>query len=146
MKCPNFLVCGNIVPEWLLRCKGGHCVQCDMSFGKVLEFSAEDEECPVCLETKPLVKLLKCEHKMCVTCFKRCWDGPEKPDYPPFPYPDREDEYEMAGKYDPILFDPLVLEYNWTCNRIDDEWETKYAQEKSLRQCPLCRKAMLVYG
>jgi hypothetical protein len=145
-KCPNFLVCENIVPEWLLLCKGGHCLQCDTAFGRVLTFSTEDAECPVCLETKPTVKLLNCEHMMCFSCFKRCWDGPPEPPQPAFPYPELEDEFDEYPTSHPLIFDPRVIQWH----RDMDAWEkrrnTAYERERSLRQCPLCRKTMLVYG
>jgi hypothetical protein len=145
-KCPNFLVCENIVPEWLLLCKGGHCLKCDMAFGKVLTFSTEDEECPVCLETKPTVKLLNCDHTMCFSCFKRCWDGPPEPPQPPFPYPEFEDEFEEDVMNHPLNFDPRVIKWY----RDMDAWEQRrsaaYEMERSNRQCPLCRKAFLLHG
>lgn len=145
-KCPNFLVCGSIDPEWLLRCKRGTCVHCDMSFGKVLTLSTEDEECPICFDTKPLVQLLNCDHKVCVSCFKRCWNGPPRTGEPQFPYPEREDEYDEGGPDHPLNFDPLVIKYNRDWNRWDDEWNYRYGQENSIRKCPLCRKAMLRFG
>ena len=147
-KCPNFLVCGSIVPEWLLLCKRGRCVHCDMMFGKIMEFSEVPEECPVCLETATCVNLINCDHKMCVSCFKRCCDGPPKSPEPPFPYPELEDEYfDGIGNTpaNPMFYDPLVVKYNRDWNAWDDAWNTSYSREKSLRKCPLCRKSMVVW-
>jgi hypothetical protein len=145
-KCPNLAVCGSIVPEWLLLCKRGKCVQCDMSFGKVLTFSTEDEECPICLDTKPSVQLLNCGHMVCVDCFKRCWNGPVEPPQPPFPYPELEDEFDEDPMSHPLNFDPRVIRWYRDMDAWEERRSAEYEREKSNRQCPLCRKAMLRFG
>ena len=151
IKCKNYEVCASVLPIWWFGCKGNYlCTNCDMGFGTwgtgenshtgkgILEIS-NDVYCPICLETKRGISYPRCNHKVCIECFKRCMYG----DYsgkPVFPYPDIEDEYDE----DPESIKwknefPLIEAYNINY----DEWEdrTNEANQNSshLRSCPLCR-------
>ena len=136
MKCPNYLVCGDVAPKWYYACHWGTCWDCKNRFGKqrVLEFS--EDECPVCLETKTCVNMLNCSHKQCIDCFKRCQYG-EKKLRPEFPLPeDKWDDYEEG------LLDnhPLIVKWQDDCNKLDHEESYQYNREENLRCCSLCRK------
>jgi len=140
VKCPNFLVCEVYYPQHILWCHKGTCVNCAISFGR-LEF-LENTECPICFETKLGVKTNKCEHSICVDCFKKChmpsyWNVGE----PQFPYDsDVEDRYE-DNPYDVRwqLY-PLIQEYNEAFRVWDEHRQKRYDSEENLRKCPLCRK------
>ena len=131
IKCINFFLCEQLLPEWWYECKGHWlCTNCDMMFGKwiggkgVLQ-QKQDVECPICLETKQGLELPFCQHYLCLMCFKRCYYG--KPP-PPHPYPDRD---ESDDPEDPLI---LAYEINYAI------WEDQRADEEHLRKCPICRK------
>jgi hypothetical protein len=113
---------------------------CAKSFG-YLEFF-ENLECPICFETKTCVKQLKCDHTICVDCFKRChlppyWDDPQ----PEFPYDsDLEDEYESQWDSPRWRNDPLIQKYEDDSKKWERERELREANESYLKVCSLCRK------
>ncbi len=142
VKCPNFAMCGEADPKWVLSCHDGRCLYCNMFFGKNLAFPEEPQECPICLETKPSVVQPNCSHTVCIDCFKRSrFNGPPRTGEPQFPYPDLEDEYFETGNEssNPMFFDPLVMKYNEDWNRWDNAWQESYTREGNLRKCPMCR-------
>jgi hypothetical protein len=72
--CANFLLCGNLAPQWVLDLNGGICQQpCALQYGCVFEFSefAADEACPLCLETGLSSIVFQCGHKVCAQCYGR---------------------------------------------------------------------------
>lgn len=71
-------------------------------------------ECCICLETLECVAYPKCEHYVCISCFKRCFHGKK-----------HKDNY-MSDELDDNI------------NDTDDENE--YENEKNLRLCPICRQ------
>lgn len=109
IKCKNHILCKEILPEWWFECKGSYlCTNCDMMFGifgggKNSENKQEcigvlkrtgNLECPICLENKECISQPRCNHSVCISCFKRCYYGEESVNEPVFPYPpDIEDEY-----------------------------------------------------
>lgn len=143
VKCPNFALCGDISPQWYLRCHGGRCVRCKTWFEKDLTFPQEDLDCPICLETKPCVVQPNCTHVVCIECFKRMRvDGPPPIGQPQFPYPDREDEYfdhlPLQPRH-PLDSDPLVVKYHRDYERWEEERGRQWIAEEHLRKCPMCR-------
>lgn len=55
----------------------------------VLEPSDDHLECPICLEYKIGISQPRCNHKVCVDCFKRCHYGDKNvEEEPSFPYQD----------------------------------------------------------
>ena len=147
--CNNYELCDTLLPEWWFECKGDYlCTNCHMMFGTwgdsftgkgTLQF-LDQVDCPVCFEQKRGVSQPRCDHFICIDCFKRCYYGDEDGE-PAFPYPEIEDEYYMDEdnpKWDNEY--PLIRVYNdkWT------SWENrkveKYVNETNLRICPLCRK------
>ena len=141
MKCPNYLICGHIRPEWFLNCHKGLCMTpCAISF-KYLHF-VENKECPVCLETTICVKQLKCEHLICVECFKRCHLPPYWNDtQPEFPYDSElEEEYECQWDNPRWRNDPLIQKYEEDSKKWQIDREIREENESYLKVCPLCRK------
>ena len=140
VKCPNFAMCGEIGPKWYFGCHGGRCFHCNMFFGKNLTFPEEPQECPICIDISPCVQQPNCSHAVCIACFRRTrYDGPPREEQPPFPYPDREDEYDSLSPPAELLNDPLVIAWNDQLNLQDDMRSIRYEEEANLRKCPLCR-------
>lgn len=142
LKCPNFAVCGDESQKWVYGCHGGRCIHCNMNFRKNLTINDTPEECPICTEVSQCVVLPNCTHRLCITCFRRCYvNGPPRVGEPPFPYPEKEDEYFETGNEhtNQLYHDPLVMKWNDDWEKWDDEWNSKYRNESNLRTCPICR-------
>jgi hypothetical protein len=143
IKCKNYIICEEVLPKWWFDCKGCYlCTNCHMMFGTWESEMSNNLECPICLEIKECISQPRCNHSLCIGCFKRCYYGDKNIDREPiFPYPDIEDEY-----YDDIenikwVNDyPLIKIYNEEWNKWDDENTKKYENEKNLRICSICRK------
>lgn len=98
-------------------------------------------ECPICLEIKEGISQPRCNHSLCIKCFKRCYYGDDIEGEPLFPYPDIEDEYyDDQDNIKWVKDYPLIKKYNEEWNKWEDENIHKYDNEKYLRFCPLCRK------
>ena len=141
IKCKNYIICEEILPKWWFDCKGCYlCSNCDMMFGDNLEMN-NNLECPICLEIKECISQPRCNHSVCISCFKRCYYGDgDKSEEPIFPYPNIENEYYDDTEH--IKWDndyPLIKIYNEEWNKWDDKKTEKYNNEKNLRNCPLCR-------
>jgi hypothetical protein len=62
------------------------CMNCDVMFGtwgdrrgKGYLVFYDNRECPICLEIKRSVSQARCDHTLCIDCFKRCnFDEEEK--------------------------------------------------------------------
>jgi hypothetical protein len=160
LKCLNFELCGETLPEWWLECKPKLiCTNCDIEFGSwksdimfgswncdkivkkgrgILNFY-DDIDCPICLETSRGVSFPCCDHCVCISCFKRifypCYDNE-----PLFPLPELEDEYNNDP--DNPIWDniPLIKKWRLEWNKWDDNINSKYEYEEFLRKCPICRK------
>jgi len=142
IKCPNYLVCKSLNPQWLYYChKEDLCTGCSTIGSGKLSFCKDIIECPICLEHKIGVKQINCNHFTCVDCFKRCRYGEEREEYPTFPYSENIEE-EYAETPDDPKWDtdyPLIKTYIQTLDLINDYYDEKYENEKNLRKCPLCR-------
>jgi hypothetical protein len=154
IKCKNYIICESLLPKWWFDCKGSYlCTNCHMMFGTwgsgenkhvgkgILELS-NNLECPICLEIDVCISQPKCEHSLCISCFKRCYYGDKNINgEPKFPYPDIEEEYYNDTKNIKWENDyPLIKIYNEEWNKWDDEKMKKYENEENLRKCPMCRK------
>jgi len=150
IKCKNYLICGSVLPEWWFYCKSSYlCTICHIMFGTwshgtgkgILEI-IDKIECPICLESRKGISQPRCEHSVCITCFKRCYFGDESNEGEPiFPYSGIEDEYQdepQNPKWDNDY--PLIKIYNEEHDKWEDEKNEKYENEAHLRKCPLCRK------
>jgi len=133
IQCKNYKVCGTVLPKWWWESKGCYlCIHCDMMFGKELDF-IENIECPICFDYTQGVSQLKCDHMICIECFKRCYDETE----PQFPYPELEEEY-VSNPDDPKWQHyPFIHLFYEEWNKWDQYRKEK--REKTL-SCPLCRK------
>jgi hypothetical protein len=139
IKCKNHIVCGSVLPKWWFDCKASYlCINCDMMFGTLKSKSIS--ECPICLKIKECISQPRCDHSLCISCFKRCYYKDIEGE-PIFPYPDIEDEYDddpenikWANDY------PLIKIYYEEWNKWDDKKTEKYENEKNLRICSICRK------
>ena len=154
IKCKNYELCESVLPHWWWDCKESYlCTMCDMQFGAwstkkefehsgkgVLEF-INNYECAICMETKRCVSQPKCNHYICINCFKRCYYGDiDESGTPEFPYPEIEEEYENDEDNPKWSEYPLIAIYNEEWNAWDDNRVEKYEREQYLRCCPLCRK------
>jgi hypothetical protein len=149
IKCKNYKVCKEILPEWWWDCKGKYlCTNCDILFGTWGDKKGKGEltfniiECIICYETTEGVTYPNCEHYVCISCFKRNWYGSKNiEEEPKFPYPDLEDEYyEEEELYEKLYNDPLIIKYNEEHNKWEDKNNLKYENEEYLRKCPVCRR------
>jgi hypothetical protein len=154
IKCKNHTICGCVLPKWWFECKGHYlCTNCHMMFGTwtsggntyvgkgTLEIN-DNLECPICLDITKCISQPRCDHSVCIKCFKRCYFGDETCEGEPiFPYSDIEDEYDDDPDNPKWENDyPLIKIYNEEHNKWDDERTNKYEKEVHLRKCPLCRK------
>ena len=100
------------------------------------------EEVEVEVEIKVCISQPRCNHSLCITCFKRCYYGDEMTDEEPiFPYPDIEDEYYDDTENIKWVNDyPLIQLYDEEYNRWEYEKQKKYESEEYLRICSICRK------
>ncbi len=81
VKCKNYELCKAVLPTWWFECKNNYlCTNCHMMFGTwgahigkgILE-TYDHIECPICLETKKGISYPRCNHRVCIECFKRCF-------------------------------------------------------------------------
>lgn len=158
IKCKNYILCGEVLPNWWYECKGGYlCTNCDIMFGtwgnqesgiyhtgKGVLSVMEAVECPICLEINKGISNPNCDHTLCIKCFKRCYYGENKK-MPPFPYSENiENEYDNIDDGEDLeIFinnHPLIRSWNEECNRLNNIELNQYANEKYLHKFPICRK------
>ena len=153
IKCKNYIICNSLLPKWWFNSKGNYlCGNCNMMFGTwkseeyeqfgkgILEISS-NLKCPICLEIKDAISQPRCNHSLCISCFKRCYYGDENlEDEPIFPYPEIENEY--YNDINNIKWEnyPLIKMYNEEWYKWNDVKRENYEQEEYLRRCPICRK------
>lgn len=146
LECPNFIVCEQMLPSWVIDCNDGTCPHCAIDMWE-LEISKEKLECPICLETTICITLKNCKHAVCAECFKRCYrtsDQSYEP-RPVQPYPDEVmDEYydfiPIDRQKEMIELYPLITAYDEAVDRWEENEAIMYQNEENLRLCPLCRK------
>ena len=153
IKCKNYIICASVLPKWWFECKGNYlCTNCHMMYGtwgsgdnrhegKGILPVNDNLECPICLEIKQCISQPRCNHFVCINCFKRCHFG-DSPDEPTFPYSDDiENEYyndQENPKWDNDY--PLIKIFNEACDKWENDSTKKHENEKYLQKCPLCRK------
>lgn len=83
--CPNFIVCKQKLPRWVLCCHGGRCLDCDMFLKCNLHFQhiLADFQCPVaqtfqcsCCTKNTTINVEfpgSCKHQFCSDCFSRSY-------------------------------------------------------------------------
>jgi Zinc finger, C3HC4 type (RING finger) len=67
VECHNYKLCGRKLPQWVVNCHNGMCVDCAVMIGKI-KFLHEKNECPICLANKDMIELT-CKHKTCLECW-----------------------------------------------------------------------------
>lgn len=67
IECRNYKFCNKKLPQQILWCHNGMCINCAIQMGKHT-ITNIIEECCVCLENKIMI-ILKCNHKICNDCW-----------------------------------------------------------------------------
>ena len=163
IKCFNYDICKNEVPEFLIHCFDGYCIDCYMKGNnkKFIKKSEIKEECSVCLENNYLYKLMNCNHYLCGDCIHSSYypnygNLEDYPIRPSFPYNNCEEceegnckcvDYNEDGihTYFENIDDPKWLNdekiQEW---KKEDDWFELYCkvniEEPKLSECPFCRK------
>jgi hypothetical protein len=138
IECPNFKICGTLLPRCITFCNKGTCMNCRLLFGKLTFY--DSVECPICLEEKPGVKRINCDHNVCIDCFVRCHYG-EKILQPVFPYSEQvEDEYDNNPGDNKWKEDLLIQNYIKEWKVYEEKEDEAYLREESLRVCGICRR------
>jgi hypothetical protein len=145
--CANNIVCDKLMPKYLLDEFDQLCTVCYNAFGKHVGGNGrlekkEIDECPICYDENVFgISNPKCNHFMCINCFKTCYNNilnEIKPDIePPFPYSQDiyqiyldEPHNEIWGHYNEIV--QWELDYN--------TWSNRQNSYRKLDRCPICRK------
>ena len=146
IKCENYDVCCNTIPECWYECIGNYlCHECNVMFnvndGKgVLNFS-NNIICPICLEEKRGVSLPRCNHNLCIKCFQRLFYGDDSDTMPLFPFPIIEEQYKKTPYHKKwSKYKEKINEYNIELEEWKNNCIVKFRNEKNLRLCPICRK------
>jgi hypothetical protein len=74
VRCPNFELCQDVLPQWVMSTHRGTCMNCAVIFaGPVQRIECEQhEECCICAEdVNVFFQFQQCTHKVCATCFRR---------------------------------------------------------------------------
>ena len=151
IKCKNYKVCNTLLPHYWFDIKNNYlCINCYIMFstwgintGKGILDIIDNIECPICLEYKQGISQPRCEHYLCIDCFKRCYFSEENDinNEPIFPYSDIEELYYQDSSNPKWEIEyPLIKVYNEECNKWEEMCDEKYDSEEYLRICPLCRK------
>ena len=137
IECPNYVLCNNKGPQWVLSCSNGICIDCDLTFGTwkggkgILETKL-DIECCVCLEEHCLgISLPKCVHFICVICMKKRYFPKHNPVFPKFPYPELEDEYDDDPDNEKWTMYPLILQYQRIWNTVETSMKGNMKEMKN---------------
>lgn len=151
IKCKNYQVCNTLLPLWWFNNNNNYlCTNCQIMFGdwgiisgKGILKIIDNIDCPICLEYNKGISQPRCEHYICIECFKRCYFSEENNHdiEPIFPYSDIEDEYfndNLNPKWEKDY--PLITIYNEEYDKWEERCDQKYDSEEYLRSCPLCRK------
>ena len=144
MKCPNYLVCGSFYPELYKDCWGGVCLTCDKTYGKwkgnlTLKF-IDNVECPICMETRLSVTNPKCNHSLCIDCFRKCYLGDMNEDGKPVFPEEIEEEYYQNPDDEKWENNEVLRLYDNAIAIWEKERKEVREKKKYLSRCPLCRK------
>jgi len=159
VSCPNYLFCGNETPNESIE---KMCVDCEIIFGRWSGGRGKADikdniECPICLQTKMGITQPKCEHYVCLDCFRRCQYGDQSYDIgnkPAFPYDKRIEKMYFDSLENPNLEIEEIeeLKKTWESeynllkmyNKKYNEWEDKQFEhalnEENLMTCSVCRQ------
>jgi len=73
VECHNFKLCGKMLPQWLLYCHNGMCIDCAVSIGRI-KFLNQKDDCPICLINNDMIEISCGKHKVCLECWKNWSD------------------------------------------------------------------------
>ncbi len=132
IKCPNFRLCSNASPQWVLFCHGGRCGNCNICFGCNLTFTDKAEECVVCMEDKTTFIKWQCQHDLCVDCFREN-HGWGKRNHELFI---RDPKIYTLEEYNIIRAEEAKLEKSEEDNI---EAESSDKRPEYIGKCPICR-------
>lgn len=152
-KCPNYVLCSNMEPDYILKYNNGTCNQCNKLFGKwkngIKLTTTPNIKCENCYKTTYCIKT-DCEHNLCLKCLKHFYfdiariNSPE----PLFPFPEIKTEYYYCLDNEivsDITMLPEVIEYkkkynDWTYEKMDNQlrYEEEIAKNSSKNLCPVC--------
>lgn len=148
MKCPNYVVCGEIYPSHFDGCWGKTCMYCDQGFGKILTFKTEKQECFVCLEEMEIfVQMPNCTHFLCIACFRHIHHPVMNPEFGS-KYNIMFKEPELIGDYVKSPISKNIYEHeddNEEDNEEDDDNEEDQI-DPFLGHCPMCRAETIRIG
>lgn len=158
IKCKNFNLCKNYIPDWWFDCKGTYlCTNCDGIFGIELNFREIDEECPICLEkSKYQAQFPSCPHWFCTKCLKKLFFWNElRYHISPIPYgcppcPNGCSNPVRGKQCGCLEYDPIIEQWSKEFPKKFEEWnknehssifmgETGPSSFYS-KTCPICRK------
>ena len=137
IKCPNYLICHQVAPEWMLNCNSGRCMDSKICFKRTFTFQ-ENILCVACKETKKIgSNQPKCEHFLCISCFRAsyCEENVFLP-FPDFPYNKEIEELYNNTKDDPKWQKDKEM-LIWTENV--EFWYANHRAIIPLRYCPVCK-------
>lgn len=76
VKCPNYEFCGNWGRQQIFACFEGLCSECAIGIGKLLRFTTNELECPICVDIPRKLVILDCHdsHTICTNCWKEIYN------------------------------------------------------------------------
>jgi len=137
--CLNFLVCNSNQENSIMIRGGDLCFSCDIAFGTVLT-PLKNVNCLVCSSQNVQgVKRLHCTHSMCLTCFKKAYNG-DPPQQVKFPY-DKIIELEyLENKWNTKWAeDPLIKEYEAQYILWVEKLHANFKESEIIRKCKECK-------
>ncbi len=164
IKCQNYHICKNELPEFLIDCFRGYCINCNLmqlSNNDFYKKSLEKEECRICCENDYLYKMDTCNHYFCANCIHdiHYTNYGKLEDYPiplDFPYNNCEKCEEGSCKCIDYNEDGIHTYFEneddpkWLNDEKIQEWKKEndafeefcenYIEKPILNECPLCRK------
>ena len=160
LPCPNVKVCGNYEHKDVFNCYHGRCMNCDVFLGEWqggrgnLEFKTIDMCCICHEEGIEGVSMPKCQHFICVECFKKCFDLTDEPFFPQelhdhldelcalgeeFPDESGNRHYEILAERHPEISE-IIMTYVDGCESVHNREHLNSDDRRRLARCPLCRR------
>jgi hypothetical protein len=156
-KCINDILCKTESPIETTIDNKALCLECDMFYGKYnggpgkLNIK-ESTSCCFCFKKQQkCIKQTKCDHYLCITCFKKIYNLTENKftiKIVNFPYPEVEEEYNndpYNEKWNCVDYQ-LIQQFNDNLNDRCDKEEYYYSVcRQYLKKCPECYKKKCWY-
>ncbi len=137
LKCKNAIVCNSFLPAWWYEPDGNYlCRMCILDRGKVLPVH-NNGLCLACAKVTTTVEQSKCEHALCVDCFRAIYYAWDMSDEPQFPYSAEVETQYVADRENPKWRLEYPLIQKWSNDL--KEWDfNKKERALCLRTCPVC--------